>query len=703
MHCHPSRVRRRIAILLVLLIAAQSLLAAADKQQKKAKETEAKRLTSLAQKAEEKGRLLEARQQYLESEHVLFNKDSQKGLERIADVAAQQVKTLVADAAQAYGAENFAKAAQLLESAGQLQPGNLAIGCNLALTRYQQGNRGNALVLLDQCVAALRDKEPRRKLAELHTALVTGDRASVVAPAARQHVARLNDAILQDSDRDVTPDDDDTDVPPAPVVGLCVQMRQLPAALLTTPAMLFNLAKCAESEDRLGEAIRFLTEYGQVAPQAADSDEVQARLSLLKDLSALPDPKGAMVRNLYARARKHMDERAYDQAIADYQKADEVMPEFVETKRRLATLLEAQGKVDRARPYWQQALIADSVEDSRLQTQLALDGLDKKKEQYQELVRAAQQVVLGLLARHLLEGEPIGRIYAAHRLQVANEKIQSAAFLFPLAPEVNLLQAFACSQMNDFRCVRASFDALRALDLPVSFYGAVFYSVGEPKDRVKQTRTYGKFELEKGTLRFAEISIVKPNKRTAQLSALVAGEDRLGGLGVAEGLRTARFQGFTIPASQIKHLETKHGMMYLEVTDKRIKRRHLLIEPLSFALAVPPIGPGARRYMNNYISLAETYGGVEKTKLGNESTTTGEKLKMAYNVATIGLDVTSVVFGNYFAIADVAGGIAGFSRSIALSQRQVQRLAAQRQVVRGIAFKAIPTEPVMLAFRRELK
>lgn len=410
MRRQSASVPQRVAALLVLLIAAQSLPFAADKQQRKAKESEAKRLTSVAQKAEKQGRLLEARQHYLASEHVVFNKDSEKGLERIAEAAGQQVKTLVADASQAYAAENFAKAAQLLESAGQLHPGNLAIGCNLALTRYQQGNRGEALALLDQCVAALRDKEPRRKLAELHTALVTGDRASVVAQSATQQVARLNDAILQESDRDVTSDDDDTDVSSSPAVGLCMQMKQLQAGLLTNPAMLFNLAKCAESEDRLGEAIRLLTEYSQVAPQAADIDEVQTRLSVLKDLSALPDPKGALVRNLYASARKHVEERAYDLAIADYQKADEAMPEFAETKRRLATLLEAQGKVDRARTYWQQAMVADSVEESRQQTQLALDGLDKRKEQYAELVGAAQQILLDLLGRHLLEGEPISRI-----------------------------------------------------------------------------------------------------------------------------------------------------------------------------------------------------------------------------------------------------------------------------------------------------
>jgi hypothetical protein len=130
----------------------------------------------------------------------------------------------------------------------------------------------------------------------------------------------------------------------------------------------------------------------------------------------------------------------------------------------------------------------------------------------------------------------------------------------------------------------------------------------------------------------------------------------------------------------------------------------MLIEPLSLVLVVPPIGPGARRYMNNYISIAEAYGGVEKTKLGKESTTAGEKLKMVYNIATIGLDVTSVMFGNFMSLVDVATGVGGLGRKIATSQRQVRRAAMeQRQAIRGIPFKAIPTEPVRLAFRKELK
>jgi tetratricopeptide (TPR) repeat protein len=699
MRVNPSSFRRLVALFILLAVAQASVLAA-DKQ-RKAKESEAKRLTGLGRTAEKQGHLLEARQQYLDSEHVLFTKDAEDGLERVAEAADKQVTSLMSDAAKAYAAENFAKAAQFLESASALHPGSLAIGCNLALTKYQQGHREDALAWLDQCVAALRDPEPRRQLAELYTALSTGDRQSVAAPAVRQQVARLNNAILLQSDKDPQPDDD---APTAPAVGLCAQMKPLQAGLRRNPAMLFNLAKCAESEGRLDQAIQLLTEYRDAVPMAADADEVQARAVLLKGLTELPEPNGAVVRTLYASAAKHVDTREYDRAIADYQKADEAIPAFVETKRRLATLFEAQGQIDRAQGYWLQVAAADTVQDGRQQTPLVVEALSAEKAQYDELVGGARQLLHELLGRGLLGGEQVGRIYAAYRLQLANEKIQAAESLLPLAPEANLLQSFTCSQLNDFRCVRASFDAQRSLALPVSFYAAVFYKAGDPKNRPKQVRTYGKFEFEKGTLRFAEISTVNPKKHTAQLAGTSAGEDQLGRIGAGDGLRSAGFQGFTVSVTAIKHLETSNGILYLEVDDRRVKHRKMFIEPLSFVLELPPTGPGARRYMNNYINIAETYGGVEKTKLGKESTTAGEKMKMVYNVINIGMSVTSVMFGDFFSIVDVATGVNSLAHKVGLSQQQVRRLEMERrQVIRGVPFKVIPTEPASLAFRKELK
>ena len=153
---------------------------------------------NLGKAAEKQGHLIDARTQYLAAEHVVYTEDAEKALQRVAEAADQQVRSLMDRAAQAYAAEQFASAAQLLESAGDLHPGSLAIGCNLGLTRYQQGNRDEALALLNECVGAMRDKDTRRQMGELATALGTGDRLSVVSPAARQQVARLNDAILHD-------------------------------------------------------------------------------------------------------------------------------------------------------------------------------------------------------------------------------------------------------------------------------------------------------------------------------------------------------------------------------------------------------------------------------------------------------------------------------------------------------------------------
>jgi tetratricopeptide (TPR) repeat protein len=537
-------------------------------------------------------------------------------------------------------------------------------------------------------------------MGELETAVGTGDRLAIVSPAARQQVVRLNESILRDAGDDRQSDDD----PPLPVTAICAQMKPLLAGHPKNSALLFNLAKCAEADGRLDEATALLTQYVQVTPKAFDLEEVQARLTLLKALSALPEPKGTVVRAAYTNASRHVDDREYDRAIADYQQADEAMPEFRESKRRMASLLEAQGQTDRAREYWREVLTAENGPDGAQQTQMLLDGLDAEKGQYDEYVSGSRSILHDLIARRLLEGEPIGRIYAAYRLQLANTQLQSADALWPLAPEANLLQAFTCAQMNDFSCVRASFDAQRSLALPVSFYGAVFYKGVDPKKRDEQERAYGKFEFEKGTMRFAEISTVKPKKRMATVATPGAGDDLLGRLGQPDGLRHAGFQGFTVPASAVKHLETDGGIIYLEVDDKHLKHRKMLIEPLSFVLDVPPQGPGARRYMNNYINIAETYGGVEKVKLGKESTTAGEKLKMVYNIASIGMNVASVMFGDFSSAISVATGVNTLAHNIGLSQRQVKRLRIERQqVVRGVAFKAIPSEPVSLAFRKDLK
>ena len=499
--------------------------------------SEAKSLANLARKAEGHDQLLEARQQYLASEEVLFSKDAEKGLQRVAEATERQVRKLMSEAAQAYAARKF------------------------ELT---------ALLLLNQCVGAMQDQEVRRQLAELYTALATGEKPGTVALAMRGKLQQLNAAILQSGDKGASYDDSDADAPATPQPGLCARMTALQSKLPGNAALLFNLAKCAELEGRVDETIMLLTKYTQRAPMAADNDEVQLRLAVLRALSALPDPAGAQVRALYATAARHVEARRYDQAVAAYLQADELMPAFATSKRRVATLLLAQGQVERARTVWLPVLLADTNDDSRKQTQLIVDGLDAEQARYQELVGDARGRLQKLLGRSFLDGQQVGRIYAASQLQLANEKIQSALLLFPIAAEVNALQAFNCLQMNDFRCVRASFDAQRSLAQPVSFYATVAY-----KSANAGGRTYGKLEFETDTLRFVEVSSAKRGKRTVDVAGATAGEDRLGRLGAVDGLRSAEFQGFTVPTSAIRRFGTKDGVLLLELEDRKVERRKI--------------------------------------------------------------------------------------------------------------------------------
>jgi hypothetical protein len=70
----------------------------------------------------------------------------------------------------------------------------------------------------------------------------------------------------------------------------------------------------------------------------------------------------------------------------------------------------------------------------------------------------------------------------------------------------------------------------------------------------------------------------------------------------------------------------------------------------------------------------------------------------------IGLDVTSVMFGDFTSVLNVATGTTGLARKVGASRRQVQRAATERrQAIHGMAFKAIPTERVSLAFRKDLR
>ena len=82
-----------------------------------------------------------------------------------------------------------------------------------------------------------------------------------------------------------------------------------------------------------------LEKYLEMAPNALDAGEAHARIADLKSLLTLPGQNGVEVRRLYASAYGALAERKYDRALADFNKAAELAPEFALTKWKLALAL----------------------------------------------------------------------------------------------------------------------------------------------------------------------------------------------------------------------------------------------------------------------------------------------------------------------------------------------------------------------------
>ncbi len=91
--------------------------------------------------------------------------------------------------------------------------------------------------------------------------------------------------------------------------------------------------------------------------------------------------------------------------------------------------------------------------------------------------------------------------------------------------------------------------------------------------------------------------------------------------------------------------------------------------------------------------------GFDTAKLGKESMTTGEKLRMVYDFAMLANDAFGLMFDPMGAI-DVALDVRRVGMNIAKMAKQADRLAIeQRQTIQGMPFKAVPAGAMDLAYR----
>lgn len=724
-----------------------------EKSQKKALEQQAKELIKEAKELEKSGQLLEARSRYAGSQAFWETKDAVEAIKHIDEAIHNRVKDALRQAHKLYDQGQFKLAAEALEGASKLGESTAVISYDLALCYQRTGDTAASLAYLDQAASASPDPKRRLRLQQLRSALMTGEQPIAWKDVDRGRIDSVNglvDSIGFESSLDEGPPSlqRETEKLASQVVpatftsttptsssttsrrsaSLCQAIKNLGALPAGSATFTFNLANCAENNDRPAEASALLTRYLEMSPKAADADRVRLRITDLNALAELPDQKGSQVRAIYATASRSLEERKYDRALTEFQKAAATDPSFAPTEWRLALLYEAMGNVDRATEHFNRFRELDSDPAAREAAGLHLETLAIKRDTYDQEVGAAEGILSDLLNRamnltfngmedrtalykqrakankklykknqHLdrVGGFSIPFAYAKQQLTEAGDHLATALALFPLAAEANELMGLVFLQANDGRSAMRCFDAVAAQNLPVSFYAELR---GRKQDHAV------KCELGRDHIRLIFLSSYdKKAKPTAPSKP--AAEDGLGDLVIEAGSsREQDFESLTLTLAEIKKVETKNGQLWLKLTKELVT-----LSPIFMAAATPTEGPQGRRFANNYTRLFVRYPGMEDSKLGNEGMTGGEKFKLAYDIANAGMNIVSNLnpIGSVSALQSfikIAREIHGTVKSLRVNFASWEKTFEDQQALQtGCAFRPIPTAALSLTFLEELK
>jgi tetratricopeptide (TPR) repeat protein len=667
------------------------------------------------------------------------------------------VKDSLSSTRKLYEAKKYKEAIAALEESVRLGAYQSVLTYDLALCYFQLGDRDKALEYLGRAKASTGDPKQKQKLLELLTHFTTGENSISVGDADKTRITQANhlsesvgvEAYLEDAGGSEEPysEGDTSAAQPATKnapktnsstaarvsattnhrSSLCNALGDLKATLAASAAATFNLANCAETNGRTGEAITLLEKYLEMSPGAADSADVRARIADLKSLQTLTGPNGVEVRRLYASVYTSLAERKYDRAFADLSKAGEVAPEFPLTKWRLGLLYEAMGEVTRSRENFTRFLELTTEQSARDEATLHLNTLDAKRKKYDEEIDEAGDIISDLFNRKMnltfneskdrsalrvkravvakkdkniakgrVGGFDVPFPYAKQQLARAGDHLQIALALFPLGAEANELMGLVFLQANDGGSATKSFDVVASQGLPVSFYA-------ELKTR-KQDRAV-KCELNRDGIRLIFLSSYDKNGNPAP-PAKSAGEDGLGDLIVEpDATRQKEFDSMNLTQGDIQKVQTVNGMLGL-----KLSKEDVVLMPIYLPSFTPVEGPQARRFANNYTRLFVRYPGMEAAKLGTEGMSGGEKFRMGMEIANASMDIAMGGFTGIGAIGSAQEAISiartihsamvSLSVSYATWERSVDD---QQRLLSGKSFKAIPTQPVSLVFVQDVK
>lgn len=737
-----------------------------EKTQKKDFEAQVKIMTTEAQRLEKAGKLVEARGKYAESQALIEVKDVTDAIKHLDDEIQNRVKSNLAASRKLYEARNYKQAAASLEEGLKLEAYQPVLAYNLALCYHQLGEREKALEYLNRAKLGTADPKQKQKLLQSITFFTTKETALSLKDAEKDRVSRVNtlaesigvDASLEDSLGEDSLEDAEafsaTDSP-APVetttavvktsatpaqpvragntsaghrASLCTALGELKSTLAATPSGAFDLANCAEINGRDAEAVKLLEMYLEMSPEALDRKEIQMRIADLKSLLALPGQKGIEVRRVYASLYGSLAERRYDRSLANLNKATVLDPDFPLTTWRLALLYEALGNVDHAKENFAHFQQLSPEQGAKDEAALHLSTLDAKRTKYDEEIDQTQEIISELFNRAMnltfngpenrsalkakrartkkkddakkagnrIGGFAIPYAYAQQQLSRAAEHLQIALALFPLGAEANELMGLVFMQANDGRMAIRNFDVVASQGLPVSFYAELR---GRKQDRAV------KCELNRDHVRLIYLSSYDKKGKVAPPTKL-AGEDGLGDL-VVEPFTTRQqnFDSLDLKLTDIKKVETNSGQLVLRLT-----KENVLLSPIFLPTFLPVIGPQGRRFANNYTRLFVRYPGLEDSKLGTEGMSGGEKFEMGMSIANASMGMAMGGFTGIGAIGSIQDAISitrtirsamiSLNVSFATWEKSVED---QQELLSGKSFKAIPTQPMSLAFVQDTK
>jgi len=741
--------RNGLLAFLFLVFASGVVAENQEKAQKKDLESQAKIILGEAKSLEVSGKLAEARVKYTESQALIEMKEAGEAIKRLDDEIHQKVKNALSQSGKLYEAHKYQEAASALEESAKLGSLAGAVSSNLALCYYRLGDRNKAVEMLDQAITDTSDPKRKLYLQVLLTFLITGYNGVMPTDDEKKRIAEFDrlvesvgfEASLEDK---LGAEDETSFSDPHPAVpqvaeapllkanssasrvsysvvdhktGMCTTLEQLKGDVAAGASAIYDRAICAEINQRPNEAIKSFQKYLELWPQALDVDAVRAHIAERQSLEALSGKNGSEVRRLHTSAYAYLVERKYDRALAAFNKAREVVPEFPLTYWKLGLMYEAMGDVEHASENLKHYAELAPNDAARSEANLHLSTLESKKSKYDDEVDSAEELLSDLFNRgmnlsfnlnknrsalrarrarvqnkkqqnySLIGGFAVPYPYAQQQLARAADHLQIALALFPLGAEANELMGLVFLQANDGRAAVKNFDAVASQGLPVPFYAEL---------RGRKSDQAVKVELSHDRVRFIFLSSYDKNGNPTA-PAKSAGDDGLGDLTLAPEDKRGEFDSIDLSLSDIKKVETHNGLLEI-----KLAKQEFALSPIYMPSFTPVQGPPARRFANNYTRLFIRYPGLENSKLGAENMTGGEKFSMGVNIVSSGLDIATslnplgAIQATMSAISiarTIHSAMASLKVSFAAWERSVDD---QQQLLSGLSFKMIPTEPVSL-------